>query len=150
MAEWIEPIVDRTQEDVKFALSKLQEWKLDNKLLTYDLKGCFNVSDLNRIENNIRYLSEKLTEYYYFNHTAGNRTWNKEDILYDEDIKIIRNNIDIIVSSYLFAGTPPLPERLLTFEEVNRLEGNLYELKKTLDHMILSFRECGTFECGEV
>lgn len=150
MSEWIEPIIDRTQADVDFAIAKIQEWKLNNNSDVYDLKGCFNVSDINRIENNIRYLSEKLTEYYYFTYTTNHRIWDKEDVLYDGDIQIIINNVETILSSYLFAGAPPLPESLLTFDQVNLLESNLYELKRTLDSMILSFRECGTFRCGEV
>ena len=64
MAVWINPVYDRTQEDVEYAKQKIAEWiaadTMENSLVVHDLKGCLNVSDLNRIEGNIKYLAEQI------------------------------------------------------------------------------------------
>ena len=48
MAVWIQPVYDRTDENVAFAQEQIQKWidaKLSgNPVETYELKGCFNLS----------------------------------------------------------------------------------------------------------
>ena len=43
MAVWIDPVFDRTQEDVEFAIEKIAEWVAanitGNPLVVHDLKG---------------------------------------------------------------------------------------------------------------
>lgn len=65
MATWITPIIDRTQQDVdrikalnakgyfNLTAEEKAEWAQDSK-------GCLNSSDLNRIENNIKVISDIL------------------------------------------------------------------------------------------
>ena len=149
MSEWIIPIFDRTQEDVKNALTKIAEWKQNGSTEVYDLKGCLNVSDINRIEGNIKYLSDELSKLCYFPNTIS-KTWDVSGLPDIENISRIIQNVAKIISAYHQNGTAPsLPETLLTYEEVNDLEHNLYLIKGILDDMITSFRECGTFNCGE-
>lgn len=66
MAVWIQPVYDRTNEDVAFAQEQIQKWidaKLSgNPVETYELKGCFNLTDINRIEGDIQYISDRLDE----------------------------------------------------------------------------------------
>ena len=52
MAEWLTPIVDRTEADTVEAFN--------NQMIEAHLKGALNYSDLNRIENNYKYLIENL------------------------------------------------------------------------------------------
>lgn len=149
MSEWIIPIFDRTQEDVNDALLKIAEWKKNGSTDVYDLKGCFNVSDINRIEGNIKYLSDNLSKLCYFPNTIS-KTWDVSGLPDIENISRIIQNVAKIISAYYQNSTAPsLPETLLTYEEVNDLEQNLYLIKEILDDMITSFRECGTFSCGE-
>ena len=148
MAEWIEPIFDRTQADVDFAIAKLQEWKTYKVSDIYDLKGCFNVSDINRIENDIRYLSDALSELYYFSHVET-KTWDINSIPNQSDIdRIIQNTRTLILS--ICEDAPELPTTLLTIDDVNCIEFNLHKIKMILDEMTTSTVECGTFDCGEV
>ena len=145
---WIEPVFDRTQADIDFAIQTMQRWKNTRSYETSDLKGCFNVSDINRIENDIQYLSDNLTDLYYFS-TVVTKTWNIEDSPLVSDIdRLIQNTLTIISS--ICDDTPELPTTLLTFADVNSLELNLYKIKMILDEMIASFQECDTFDCGEV
>lgn len=149
MAEWISPIYDRTQSDVDFALSKIAEWKKSGNTNVYELKGCMNATDINRIENNIKYLSEHLSELYYFPHTTS-KTWNVDGLPDINDINRIIQNIHKTISAFFQSNDAPnIPDTMLTYEQVNDIEKNLFLIKNILDNMVKSFRECGTFECGE-
>ena len=143
---WETPIFDRTQADIDFALQKIEEWKT-NPSGVYNLKGCFNAKDMNRIENNIRYLSDTLSELYYFS-TVTTKTWDSSGLPTTSDIERLIQNALTIISS-ICEDTPELPTTLLTFEDVNCLELNINKLKMILDDMSASFLECDTFECGE-
>lgn len=144
---WITPVFDRTQADVEFAIQKIQEWKLTGSLEITDLKGCFNVSDINRIEGDIQYLSDNLSELYYFS-SVVTKTWDKASLPTMDDInRLIQNTQTLILS--ICDDAPELPTTLLTITDVNTLEGNLNKIKMILDDMTASFLECDTFECGE-
>lgn len=144
---WETPIFDRTQADIDFARQKIREWKSSGDRNTTNLKGCFNVSDINRIENNIQFLSDNLSELYYFS-TVTTKTWDKSGLPTVDDInRLIQNTLTIISS--ICEDTPELPTTLLTIEDVNCLELNINKLKMILDNMTASFLECDTFECGE-
>lgn len=149
MVEWITPIFDRTQSDVSFALAKIKEWREKGSTDTYELKGCLNVSDINRIENDIQYLSDKLSSLYYFPHTIS-KEWSTSGLPDMSDILRITDNVKKIISAYVQTSeAPEVPDTMLTFEQINDIEENLYLVKEILESMIPSFRSCGTFECGE-
>lgn len=149
MSEWINPVFDRTQEDVDFALSKLAEWKNSCDTNVYELKGCMTVSDINRIEGDIQYLSDHLSELYYFPNVTT-KTWNMNGLPDVDDVSRIIGNVQKMITAYFQSSNAPnLPNTMLTYVQVNNLEENLYLIKNILEDMILSFRECGTFYCGE-
>jgi len=127
---------------------------IDNDVLVvqlgtvYDLKGCLNLSDLNRIEDDIEYLAERLMEYRY-PVTVNCKEWVKSDLPNALDMKRIANNIRL-----LFAGfaTPseysPIPEVMLSYKDINAIERNLYLLKQMIDVMQGSFIISGTYKSG--
>ena len=145
MAVWSEPIYDRTQADVDYAKSQVRQGIND-----VDLRGSLNANDLNRIESNTRYLADELIKLYYFNSMSTRATWTNVDIPFLSHINRIINNINVLWKKYY---KPPdatdLPNSLIAFEQVNNIERNLYSIKEMLDDMISSFRECGTYNCGE-
>lgn len=144
MATWVQPVYDRTQADVDYARQRLL-----NKINDVYYKGCFNSRDISRIENNTKYLSDLLIQLYYFNDISI-KTWYEYIFPNIPDINRIIDNINILWEKY---GRPPdsipLPNTLLNFEQVNNIEKNLHLIKEMLDDTINSFRECGTFNCGE-
>lgn len=143
MAQWINPIYDRTQADVDYAKAQM---KINNNV---ELKGCFNVTDISRIENNTKYLTDELNKLYYFN-TINTYSWNMLSIPYRAHIDRIINNVNVLWTKYQKpSGSDALPPSILTYEHLNAIERNHYLLKEMLDDMISSFRECGTFSCGE-
>ena len=114
----------------------------------YDLKGCLNLSDLNRIEGNIEYLTEKLENYYYPTHTYC-KVWTNEDIPNQHDMSRILYNIRYLIDSfYTLDNPPPLPNTMMRYDEINAIEENLHLIKEVLDCMQKSFKKSGTVKCG--
>lgn len=194
---WREPIFDRTQEDVDFAVNKIAGWivynissaeydekvrieneKLvlregyavatDDKLMVqgdgraiveddklvvkigvvYDLKGCLNTVDINRIEGNIAYLSEKLSELDYTSNVIT-KQWDNNGLPNERDLKRIIDNVkDIIKSFYQPMGAPELPITMLSHNDINDLERNIDLIKYLLDCMVNSFKKVGAYKSG--
>lgn len=144
MAEWISPIYDRTQSDIDYALSQIK--KGNNSL---ELKGCFNVTDINRIENNCRYIADRLNVLKYTN-TITTKTWDIYGVPNITEVARLINNVVLLIDAYYQSPDAPLlPSTLLTYEQVNSLEKNLYMIKHLIDEEENEFRFCGTFNCGE-
>lgn len=127
---------------------------IDNDVLVvqlgtvYDLKGCLNLSDLNRIEDDIEYLAERLMEYRY-PVTVNCKEWVKSDLPNALDMKRIANNIRLLFTGF---ATPseysPIPEVMLSYKDINAIEHNLYLLKQMIDVMEGSFIMSGTTTSG--
>lgn len=194
---WREPIFDRTQSDIDFAVQKIAEWIVDNisnaeydekvrleneqlvlregyvattenavvlqgdgrayvendalivKIgVVYDLKGCLNVMDINRIEENIAYLSERLLELSFPNYVPTKR-WDKDSLPNEVDIQRIIDNIRSLVETfYQPSDAPMLPITITSYEDVNSIERNIDLIKYLIDCMVNSFKKVGTFKCG--
>ena len=145
MATWQEPVFDRTQADVDYAKQQLA-----NRVNYTYLKGCFNVTDVSRIENNTKFLADTLASLYYTSHVNKGGTWHNSSLLHQSQISRIINNVDILWKAYYKpSGSATLPNTLLTFSQVNAIEKNHYLIKEMIDNMVGSFRECNTFSCGE-
>lgn len=144
MAQWISPVHNRTQADVELAIALL---KTGNNIS--EQKGCFNVGDINRIENNVRYIADRLNVLKYTN-TIETKSWDMYGIPNVTEVNRLINNVSKIINAYYKpAGSPALPVTLLTFEQVNALEKILYMVKHLIDNEENEFRHCGTFNCGE-
>lgn len=116
--------------------------------VVYDLKGCLNLSDINRIEGNIEYLAERMESYSYSPNIHG-KQWGRVDLPTQNDMQRIIENIRILISSYYPPHNPPdLPTTMLSYEDINAIEENLFLLKQMLDCMESSFRKVGTITSG--
>lgn len=195
---WREPIYDRTQEDVDFAIRKIAEWitynissaeydekvRIENEELilregnaittndklvlqgdgrayvendalvvkigvVYDLKGCLNQLDIDRIEENIAYLSEKLTSLDYPSNIIIIKRWGKDNLPNEQDIQRIIDNVkSLITSFYQPSGVPILPITMLSYNDINSIERNIDLIKYLLDCMVNSFKKTGVYKSG--
>ena len=145
MADWTNPVYDRTQADVDYAREQLGKG-----INGREYKGCFNAIDGNRVENNTRYIADELNKLYYFNNLTTRGTWTKTSFIYLAHIERIINNINSLWKAYYTpSGSTTLPTTLTHYEHANAIEKNLNLLKLMIDDMTSSFKECGTFECME-
>lgn len=144
MAQWISPVHDRKQIDVDYAKARLE-----SGINISELKGCFNVTDINRIENNIRYIADRLNVLKYTN-TVETKSWDMYGLPNVTEITRLINNVSKLITAYYRpADSPDLPNTLLTYTQVNDLEKMLYMIKHLIDTEENQFRVCGTVICGE-
>ena len=114
----------------------------------YDLKGCLNLSDITRIEDNIAYLTDRLIRYRY-PVTAMTKEWTKDSLPTALDMKRIGDNIKALFIGFITPGEySPIPDIMLSYEDINALERNLYLLKQLLDIMEGSFIKSGAYKSG--
>lgn len=194
---WREPIYDRTQNDIDFAMQKISEWivynissaeydekvRVENEELilregyvvttpdalvldgdgraivdndaiivkigvVYDLKGCLNVFDINRIEENVEFLSQKLLELSYPN-TIIARRWDKDNLPTDVEIQRVIGNVRELISAFYQPNNAPvLPAKMSSYEDINALERNIDLIKYLLDCMVNSFKKTGVTKSG--
>lgn len=114
----------------------------------YDLKGCLNLSDLTRIEDNTSYLATRLTQYRY-DIDVITKEWSSGDLPTAQDMTRIGRNIGSIIKGFAKSSeSTEIPSTMLSYEDINTLEKNLYILKQLLDAMIASFHKSGTHKSG--
>lgn len=114
----------------------------------YELKGCLNLLDLNRIEGNIEYLAEKMESYTYSPNIHG-KQWSNVDMPNEDDMSRIVENIRALVSAFYSPDSPPLlPATMLSYDDINAIEKYLYLIKELLDCMESSFKQVGTIKSG--
>ena len=140
--------------DAEFVLEKEGAVYEENGVLildiddVYDLKGCLNLLDLNRIEGNIAYLAEKMESFSYAPNIRG-KQWTNEDMPNQNDMSRIVENIRSLIAAYYSPDNPPsLPTTMLTYNDINAIEENLYLIKQLLDCMQSSFKIVGTIKSG--
>lgn len=135
-------IFDRTQEDVTYALRNPSD-------ATF-LKGAYNYTDLNRIEEWCEYLVNILNSYYnYHVSIAIKKDWTMSDFPTSSEMERIRKNVNTLKQSY-FSFTQ-IPENLeyMTWQKANDIEKILYEIDKIFKHMENNFVYCGVAGCGQ-
>ena len=116
--------------------------------VVYDLKGCLNLSDITRIEDNIVYLSNLLIG-YHFPIATNSKEWTTMGLPNENDMKRIATNIrSLFAGFYTPEGASPIPEVMLSYQDINALEYNLHLLKQLLDAMESAFIQSGTYKCG--
>ena len=114
----------------------------------YELKGCFNLLDLNRIEDNIAFLAEKMESFSYAPNIHGKR-WSRSDMPNQNDMSRIVDNIRSLIDAfYPPDNSPSLPTTMLSYDDINAIEENLYLIKQLLDVMQTSFKMVGTIKSG--
>lgn len=114
----------------------------------YDLKGCLNLSDLTRIEDNITYIASRFTSYRY-PIESNNKEWTKDSLPTVQDMKRIGANVSSLIS--IFANSSEfatVPNTMLSYKDINALEYNLHLLKQMLDAMVGSFIKSNAYKSG--
>ena len=114
----------------------------------YDLKGCFNLSDITRIEDNISFLANRLIQYRYPNNVYS-KEWVRDSLPTALDMKRVADNIrNILNNFYTPPGVVSMSDIMVSYDGVNALEHNLHLIKQLLDTMENSFIKSGTYKCG--
>ena len=114
----------------------------------YELKGCFNLLDMNRIEGNIDYLAKSMEGFAYTPNIHG-KQWTRTDMPTQDDMSRIIGNIQALIDAFYSPSNPPsLPSTMLSYNDINAIEENLHLIKEMLDCMQSSFKMVGTIKSG--
>lgn len=150
-------IYDRTIEDVTQALEIRKNYvqkglPLEQSQIDILERGTLTINTINRIENKIQELQNKFNEIYYFCGDVSIKNWQYSQIFYYKtEFTRILHNIELLMQAfYVKNDTPQIPEIDIYFQNINDMEKILYDLETVYNDMQLLFRECGTFECGEM
>lgn len=150
---YTEPIFDRSQSDIV----KLQDFlnrgyknlTADEKTewLNTNFKGALNISDLNRIEQNMIVLSGILGL------TITVKTWQETDIPTNTDFTRIRNNLALIREQAELVGliydlTPEVPNLPFnSYQKINDIEKIVFDIYTLYT---IKYYYCGQeLYCGE-
>ena len=114
----------------------------------YELKGCLNLLDINRIEDNISFLADSMESLGYSPNIHG-KQWGIADMPTQDDMSRIIENIRALISAYYTPfNTPSLPDAMVSYSDINAIEENLHLIKQMLDCMQTSFKKVGTIKSG--
>lgn len=150
-------IYDRTQTDVDLAKTLRAKLQSGQALTVGEIatleRGSCTVTMLNRIEAKQAELRDVLYNLGYTSDVVT-KTWEQTDasaIFTYQDHQRILNNLDALKDAYyIYRTTPNTPTYMYGYKEANDIEKILVDIENMINDMVLRFRECGTFECGEV
>lgn len=138
-------ITDRTLEDVEYAKA--------NPTSAEDLKGSYNNSDLNRVEEKVEELYNILKGYSYDGEIEVIKTdWLKTDFFTPNDSTRYIGNIRKLINSYFVkSDTPSLPStmEMLTYEDANAIEKILVDIEDIIQNMEQVFVYSGVANSGQ-
>lgn len=153
-------IFDRSPYDLSYAVAILRKLSRGEALsdteeadFSAGLRGCYNASDLNRVQVAMRTLSNELVYNGYYDAAVSvHGDWTETDVpvLFDW-ILYLRAAETIRSSFYVYPSTPPLPAANdgLNIEGANAIERNLHDISMLLDDLIAAYKKSGTFAAGE-
>lgn len=141
---WQKPIYDRTQADVD--LIKLDPTNANNK-------GAYNYTDLNRIENNCKYVMNLLNNsglFYYPIIVETKTDWTMKDIPHIKDINRIRKNIITLINGVNLGDEYKEIEfsNTMDYIKANILEKDLELVKNLMASCKREVQKCNMFFCG--
>ena len=151
-------IMDRTAADVERYLTlrnkgfanltsaERTEWLLP-------MKGAYNYTDLNRVEEAVQYVASRLRERGYRVDIAEAKVWTMSSVPTLADMNQYLNNVSVIRSAFAtFATTPQAPSSIVgfTYKEANDIEQIIFDVDKLLDNMMSVWFFSGDLYSGEV
>lgn len=153
-------ITDRTLADVE-AVKKLAEAikqgtateEQVQQYLNVQQKGAYTYTDLNRVEDAVLYVAERLLEYGYLTKLPTTRAWTVADKPNVEDFDRCLDNVAALRNTIAVWGhTPDVPSSMDGFDvsKANALEQILVDVDQILNYMKDSWFYLGDLYLAEV
>ncbi|MDR1940026.1 MAG: hypothetical protein LBQ40_04445 [Clostridiales bacterium] len=150
-------ITDRNISDIENALILIQKMQSGQPLTDEEraaffagLRGCYNISDLNRVESKVNELSALLNANGY-NNVVITKTWTGGEIMRYSDIARYLGNITALRGAISVKDdTPDTPAigRWLDYVAANETEQILVDVEELIAAMNASAAISGTFYSG--
>lgn len=116
-------------------------------------KGAYNISDLNRVGNNMAYLADLLNSYGYAVGISPKTDWVVDDIPTQSQMSQLLADLQALEDSYYTLTSTPAPPASMAklfWYDANNIEQILLDINMLLENMIAQFKFSDTFYCGEV
>ena len=125
------------------------EWDAGN------MKGAYNVSDLNRVGEALNYLRDRLAAASYLSKVAfiAKTDWTEADIPTTSNLFDYLRYVSVIREALAqYATTPATPTYTggLDYQEANNIEKILVDVDQLITNMQAHRYYCGELFCGEV
>lgn len=117
------------------------------------MKGAYNYTDLNRVEDAVGYVADKLRERGYRVDISAKKTWTMTSLPTLSDMNTYLNNIKAIRSAFAtLSTTPQAPSTIkgFTYKEANAIEQILIDVDQLLENMMSAWFFSGDLFSGEV
>lgn len=115
------------------------------------MKGAYNASDLNRVQDAVRTLGKILTDYGYIVQQKAetlNRIWEHEDIPTVAQMQEYLENVRLILSVLPVTAEIPDSMNKLNYSGANDIEKAILAVEDAIHRMELAFIPCGEAICG--
>lgn len=112
----------------------------------------YNVSDLNRVGEAVRYLAERFTGYGYAVTVNPKTDWTEDNVPMRKQLETYRRNIaELRRQLTVMAATPETPEtmRALNYVKANNIERILQDLDTLITNMEQAWFFSGDLYAGE-
>lgn len=117
------------------------------------MKGSYNYTDLNRVEEAVAYVAERLKEFGYLPLVPISRVWSAEDIPTESDLFRYFGNVATLRRAIaVWASTPEAPSSINGFgaNEANALEQILVDIDLVLTRISQAWFYSGDLYSAEV
>lgn len=136
-------ITDRTAQDVDrvkiLAEKAWQDMTAEERAEWLSpMKGAYNYTDLNRVEEAVLYVAGRLKEFGYLLHLPTTRSWSGDDIPNAHDLAMYFNNVATLRKAIaVWESTPNAPNNAEGFDanQANALEQILVDVDQVLNYM---------------
>ena len=151
-------ITDRTYEDVQlWQTLKALGWAgmspTQRAQWSAGLKGAYNATDLNRVNEAMKYLAGVFTSYGYTVSLQPMPTWSVGEIPAEAQMGVYLANVAALRAVLdMPSTTPAVPAdmALLTYIEANNIEQILVDINQLLLNAAAAWFYSGEVYCGEV
>lgn len=149
-------VTDRKQSDVDRAKELIEKAKKIEDLSSSELneylnglKGCYTITDLNRVENAVKYVSDWLNKDGYYN-SVNIRIWKDGDFLNTSQINRYLNNIRTLRNAISVpSSTPAVPGSYKPFENANDIERIIRMIERVLMIVESNYVYSSVAMCGQ-
>ncbi len=129
MNVWIEPVVDRSEEDI----------------VNRTEKGYLKYSDLNRIEGNSAFIGSLISL------PLDEKDWSGRPLIKKENLQAIIDNLIQLTERWPVANLPDIPVHPLNdYIKINKIEKIQLMLKNNIDATHEAQIRCGECFAGEI
>ena len=149
-------IFNRTQDDIDASIDIIKNTRNAEDLTLEQRqqleRGTLTINTLNRIENKQTELKNLFNSIGYYNVEVDNREWTYTDYFFPSDFERILINLESLKKAFfVYSTTPIVPDdNYRRYQTINAVEKNLYDLDAMINDIKSRYRQCGTFQCGEV